>query len=223
MAFYIVLIGPPGAGKGTQAKFITEKMNLPHISTGNLFRSNFKLGSDLGKLAMGYIDCGELVPDSITLAMVKERLAESDCQGGALLDGFPRTVAQAEAFDEMLAESGESVTAVPFIDVADDELVRRLSGRWTCREAGHVFHMVFQPPKEEGVCDFDGSELYQREDDKPYTVKHRIEVYQEQTSPLVDYYRNQGKLVAVNGANSIEEISQELLGKLQVIANEELG
>lgn len=223
MAFYIVLIGPPGAGKGTQAKFVSEKMNLPHVSTGDLFRSNFKLGSDLGKLAMGYIDCGELVPDSITLAMVKERLAGEDCENGALMDGFPRTVAQAKAFDDMLVILGEEVNAVPYIKVSDEELINRLSGRWICRKSGHVFHMIYQSPKIEGVCDYDGSELYQREDDKPETVRHRIEVYKEQTAPLIDYYEKQGKLVEIDGAKSIDEVSAELLGKLRSIAGEVSG
>jgi len=223
MAFYIVLIGPPGAGKGTQAKFISEKMNLPHVSTGDLFRNNFKLGSDLGKLAMGYIDCGELVPDSITLAMVKERLAEEDCNNGALMDGFPRTVAQAHAFDTMLALQDEEVNAVPYIQVSDEELIRRLSGRWICRNAGHVYHIIYQPPMKEGICDMDGSDLYQREDDKPETVRHRIEVYKEQTAPLIDYYKKQGKLVGVDGAKSIDEVSGELLGKLRAIAGEVSG
>lgn len=209
MTTYIVLLGPPGAGKGTQAKIISEKLGLAHISSGDIFRENIKNQTELGKQAVEYINRGDLVPDDLTIGMIRERLARPDCAKGALMDGFPRTPAQAEAFDEMLPGGG--VDVVPYIQVGEDELVRRLSGRWVCRAEGHVYHASFNPPKQAGVCDVDGSELYQREDDKRETVQRRIRVYFEQTAPLIDYYRERGLLVEVNGQQDIEAVSAELL------------
>ena len=214
MRKYIVLLGPPGAGKGTQAKLISEKMMLPHISSGDIFRENIKNQTELGKLASGFINKGELVPDDLTIALIKDRLSRSDCERGALLDGFPRTPAQAEALDEMLKSMDGKVVVVPYITVPESELVERLAGRWTCRAAGHVFHEKFNPPQVSGRCDQDGSELYQREDDKAETVIRRIRVYLEQTSPLIAYYQGKQLLREVDGKQSIEGVSASMLAIL---------
>jgi len=210
MARYIVLLGPPGAGKGTQAQIIAEKYGLVHVSSGDLFRENLKNETELGKLAQTYMKHGELVPDDVTIAMVRERLCRPDCQKGALLDGFPRTPAQAEALAAMLQEFNGAVNIVPLITVPEETLIERLSGRWTCRANGHVFHEKFNPPAEPGICDFDGSELYQREDDKPETVRNRIKVYQEQTAPLIHYYQGKGLLVEIDGTQAIEQVTADL-------------
>jgi adenylate kinase len=215
MARFVVLLGPPGAGKGTQAEAISAKLCLPHISSGDIFRENLKNHTELGKMAETYINKGELVPDDVTIAMIKERLSRPDCIDGALLDGFPRTPYQAEALDTLLKEACGQVTSVPYICVPDEVLIERLAGRWTCRKAGHVFHQKYNPPKEPGICDFDGSDLYQREDDKTETVKRRIGVYLEQTKPLVDYYQQHGVLIEVDGKQPIDRVTQELLAALQ--------
>jgi adenylate kinase len=214
MPVYIVLLGPPGAGKGTQAQLISEKLGLPHISSGDIFRENLKNQTDLGKLAKGYMDRGELVPDDLTIQMIRDRLSRPDCVSGALLDGFPRTVAQAEALTQMLAEFTGRVNAVPYINVAEEVLVERLTGRWTCRAEGHVFHEKFSPPKVTGVCDFDGSELYQRPDDNVETVTRRIRVYLDQTMPLIAYYRQGGVLLEVDGTKTINQVGADLLAGL---------
>jgi len=211
MALYIVLLGPPGAGKGTQAKVIAEKEKLVHISSGDLFRENLKLQTELGKLAQSYMDRGELVQDEVTIAMVRERLSQPDCKQGALLDGFPRTPAQAKALDDLLAAWGSRIHLVPYISVAPEVLIERLGGRWSCRAEGHVYHEKYNPPKVMGRCDIDGSELYQREDDKPETVKNRIRVYMEQTAPFIAYYRERGLLVEIDGTQPIEVVSEKLL------------
>jgi adenylate kinase len=214
---YIVLLGPPGAGKGTQAALISQETGLVHVSSGDIFRENLKNETPLGKQAQAYMDRGELVPDDLTIAMVKDRLGQPDCQKGALLDGFPRTPPQAEALAASLAEWGVGVDLVPYISVPEEELIERLSGRWTS-QSGRVYHAKYNPPKVPGRCDVDGSSLYQREDDKPETVKNRIKVYLQQTTPLIDYYRKQGLLVEVDGTKSIEEVGQDLLaaiGKVQ--------
>jgi adenylate kinase len=215
MSRFIVLLGPPGAGKGTQAEAISAKLGLPHISSGDIFRENLKNHTELGKLADGYINKGELVPDDVTIAMIKERLSRPDCKDGALLDGFPRTPHQAEALASMLTEVDGQVKSVPYIYVPEDVLIERLAGRWTCRQAGHVFHQKYNPPHQAGICDFDGSELYQREDDKTETVKHRIRVYLDQTQPLVDYYQQHGVLIEVDGKKTIEQVTKDLLLALQ--------
>ena len=215
MATYIVMLGPPGVGKGTQAKILAEKTGLVHVSSGDLFRENTKNQTELGQLAQTYMNKGELVPDDVTIGMVRERLLRPDCQTGAILDGFPRTPAQADALKTMLAELGGDVDYVPFVNADEDVLVKRLSGRWTCRANGHVFHSTFNPPKETGVCDLDGSELYQRDDDKVETVKNRIQVYRKQTAPLIEYYREAGKLVEINGAQPIEKVTAELVKALE--------
>lgn len=211
MAKYIVLLGPPGAGKGTQAQIIAEKYELVHVSSGDLFRENLKKETELGKLAQSFMSRGELVPDDVTIAMVRDRLSQPDCCNGALLDGFPRTPAQAEALATMLAEFNGMVNLVPYIFVPEEVLVERLSGRWTCRAHGHVYHEKFNPPVEAGICDIDGSELYQREDDKPETVKNRIKVYQEQTAPLIAYYQEKGLLANIDGTKPIEKVTSDLL------------
>ncbi|MRR33030.1 adenylate kinase [bacterium] len=215
MATYVVLLGPPGVGKGTQAKLIAEQIGLPHVSSGDLFRENMKNQTELGKLAQSYIAKGELVPDDVTIAMIRARLSQPDCKNGALLDGFPRTTAQAEALEKMLAEFSGKVNKVPYITASERVLVERLSGRWTCRANGHVFHEKNNPPKQAKVCDFDGSELYQRDDDKAETVVHRIQVYFEQTAPLIAFYRQRGTLVAVNGAQNIRAVTKSLLAALK--------
>jgi len=215
MATYIVMLGPPGVGKGTQAKILAEKTGLAHISSGDLFRENIKNQTELGQLAQSYINKGELVPDDVTIAMVRERLSRPDCQAGAILDGFPRTPAQADALKRILSDFDGDVDHVPFVNADEEVLVTRLSGRWTCRANGHIFHTKFNPPKEPGICDLDGSELYQRDDDKIETVKRRIQVYMDQTSPLISYYRDCCKLVEIDGAQPIEKVTTALVKALE--------
>jgi adenylate kinase len=214
MSIYLVLLGPPGAGKGTQAQIVAKTLGLPHISSGDIFRENLKNKTELGVIAEGFMKRGELVPDDLTIAMIRDRLSRPDCQDGALLDGFPRTPAQAEALDVMLQEFQGQVDGVPYIKVAEKVLVERLTGRWTCVAQGHVFHEKYNPPAEPGICDYDGSVLYQREDDKPETVINRIQVYFEQTEPLITYYRQRNLLLEVDGAQPIDQVSKELLNKL---------
>ena len=215
MATYIVLLGPPGVGKGTQAEILSERSGLAHISSGDLFRENIKNQTELGKLAQTFMTQGELVPDDVTIAMIRDRLQRPDCKAGAILDGFPRTPAQAADLEKMLKEFHGQVDKVPFIIAAQDVLKERLSDRWTCRAVGHIFNAKSHPPKLTGTCDFDGSELYQRDDDKAATVIHRIQVYLDQTSPLIDYYRDAGKLVEIDGMQSIEQVTQDLLYALK--------
>lgn len=215
MPTYIVLIGPPGVGKGTQANRLSERTGLAHISSGDLFRENIKNQTDLGKLAQTFMSKGDLVPDNVTIAMIKDRLARPDCETGAILDGFPRTPAQATALEEMLQTFHGRVNVVPQIIAPRDELISRLSGRWTCRESGHIFNEKTNPPKRAGVCDIDSSELYQRDDDKSETVTRRIEVYMEQTTPLIKYYRDHGKLVEINGLQTIDQVTQDLMDALK--------
>lgn len=215
MATYIVLLGPPGAGKGTQAELISEKLGILHVSSGDLFRENRKLKTELGQLAQSYMDRGELVPDDVTIAMVKERLSRPDCVKGALLDGFPRTPAQADALSKMLAELNGKVNVVPYISVPPELLIERLGGRWTCRAEGHVYHQKYNPPKVAGKCDLDGSDLYQREDDTPATVENRIRVYLQQTSPLIDFYRQRGLLAEIDGTRPINDVSVDLLAAIE--------
>ena len=211
MATYIVLLGPPGVGKGTQAEFIAATTGLPHVSSGDLFRENLKKGTELGKLAQSYMNKGELVPDDVTIRMIRQRISQPDCRNGALLDGYPRTTVQAEALEKLLADFGGKVDYVPFITAPESVLIERLSGRWTCRANGHIFHEKHNPPKAAGLCDIDGSELYQRDDDKSDTVVRRIQVYLNQTAPLVEYYREQGILSEIDGSQPIEKVSKDLL------------
>lgn len=214
MTTYIVLLGPPGVGKGTQAKILAEKTQLAHVSSGDLFRENLKNQTELGKLAKSFMDKGELVPDDVTIRMIRDRLSRPDCQAGAVLDGFPRTPAQAEALEKMLAEFGGDVNAVPYITADEAILIERASGRWTCRAQGHIYHQKFNPPRQPGVCDVDGSELFQRDDDKAETVSKRIRVYLEQTMPLVEYYRKRGRLIEIDGAQPVEQVTKQLLAAL---------
>jgi len=214
MPEYIVLLGPPGVGKGTQAKNVAAATGLPHISSGDLFRENIKNNTGLGKLAQSYMTKGELVPDDVTIGMIRDRLARPDCKNGALLDGFPRTTVQADALARLLAEFSGKVDYVPYITASADTLIERLSGRWTCKAEGHVFHEKYNPPKKAGVCDLDGSQLYQRDDDKAETVQRRIQVYFNQTAPLIAYYRERGLLSEIDGAQPIEKVTVDLLAVL---------
>jgi adenylate kinase len=214
MSRFIVLLGPPGAGKGTQAKLVSGKLKMPHISSGDIFRENLKNKTELGDMAGGYINRGELVPDDVTIAMIKDRLSRPDCREGALLDGFPRNAAQAEALDEMLGDLNGSVIAVPYIKVAEEILINRLTGRWTCPVCSRVYHEKFNPPKVVGRCDYDNAELYQRDDDKAETVTQRIRVYLEQTQPLIDYYQSEGVLLEVDGAQAIDAVAADLYAAL---------
>ena len=215
MATFIVLLGPPGVGKGTQAKVLAETTKLAHVSSGDLFRENLKNQTDLGKLAKSFMDKGELVPDDVTISMIRDRLARPDCKAGAILDGFPRTPAQADALEKMLADFNGKVNYVPFITAPEGILVERASGRWTCRAQGHIYHQKFNPPQKAGVCDVDGSELYQREDDKAETVANRINVYLQQTMPLVEYYDQKGALVEIDGSQAVEQVTEKLLSALK--------
>jgi len=207
-------MGPPGSGKGTQAEFLTEKLNIPHISTGDMFRKAIEEETKLGKKAKEYLDSGSLVPDDITVGIVRERLEHPDCEGGFLLDGFPRTVVQAEALDGILKDMGSSIDAVINIQVSREELIRRLTGRRICRECGATYHVIFNPPKVKNTCDKCGGELYQRKDDTEETIVNRLEVYKQQTEPLIEYYENKGLLKNINGNQIIREVLNEIGSKI---------
>ena len=209
-ATYIVMLGPPGAGKGTQAKVIADKLGLVHVSSGDLFRENLSRETELGKLAQTYMTKGELVPDDVTIAMVKERLSRPDCALGAVLDGFPRTPAQAEALNCILAEMHGKINIVPLISVPDEVLIERLSGRWMSA-SGRVYHALYNPPKVKWLDDVDGSPLYQRDDDKPETVQHRIDVYNAQTAPLINFFMAAGILAEVDGTQDIDKVTEDIL------------
>ncbi|MGK9044558.1 adenylate kinase [Mammaliicoccus vitulinus] len=211
----IILMGLPGAGKGTQASEIVKKYPIPHISTGDMFRKAIKEETDLGKEAKSYMDRGELVPDEVTIGIVRERLAEEDARKGFLLDGFPRTVEQADALNEILSELERKVDAVINIEVAEEELMNRLTGRRICEECGTAYHLVFNPPKVEGVCDLDGGKLYQREDDNPETVANRLSVNVKQTKPLLDFYENQGVLKNIDGSRQIDNVTEDVIQILE--------
>lgn len=209
-ARFLILLGPPMSGKGTQSARLSVLLGIPQISSGDLFRFNIKNQTKLGLEAKSYIDRGDLVPDQVTIGMVADRLNQQDCQKGALLDGFPRTSIQAEAFDRILRDLGAEVSNVIFIAVPEDVLVARATGRRLCRNCGQSYHLEFNPPKMEGICDLDGGELYQREDDTADTVRQRLDVYQTQTSPLIEYYRNRGLLLEVNGDQTISDVGAEI-------------
>ncbi|HCN61699.1 MULTISPECIES: adenylate kinase [Mammaliicoccus] len=211
----IILMGLPGAGKGTQASEIVKKYPIPHISTGDMFRKAIKDETDLGKEAKSYMDGGELVPDEVTIGIVRERLAEEDAKKGFLLDGFPRTVEQADALNEILSELDRKVDAVINIEVAEEELMNRLTGRRICEVCGTTYHLVFNPPKVEGVCDLDGGKLYQREDDNPETVANRLSVNVKQTKPLLDFYENQGVLKNIDGSRQIDNVTEDVIQILE--------
>jgi adenylate kinase len=207
----ILLMGPPGAGKGTQAEKLTEILNIPHISTGDMFRKAIKDQTDLGKQAKSFMDKGELVPDEVTVGIVKDRIKEEDCKNGFLLDGFPRTVVQANALGKMLEDLGIKLDSVINVEVPYKDLIGRLTGRRICRSCGATYHMIFNPPKGEGVCDKCGGELYKRDDDTEETAKNRLLVYEKQTAPLLEYYNNTGLLVNINGNQLMEEVLAEIL------------
>jgi adenylate kinase len=211
----LVLVGPPGAGKGTQAQFISAHLGVPKISTGDIFRANVSQGTDLGQEARKFMDAGDLVPDEITIGMVRDRLAEDDANQGFLLDGFPRNVPQARTLDEILKDVGNPLDVVLELVVDDDEVVRRLSGRRTCRNCGHIWHIDFDPPSAEGVCDICGGELFQRDDDMPETVRHRLDVYYEQTSPLVGYYAEAGILVGIDAMGPVDDVTDRAIAALR--------
>jgi adenylate kinase len=212
---YIILLGPPGSGKGTQAARLREEFDLPHVASGDLFRHNLNNETELGLQAQSYMDRGELVPDEITIAMVMDRLSQPDCAKGAILDGFPRTLVQAEALDEALEAEGHTVDVVPLIQVPDEVVVERLSGRLICRECQATFHKTYNPFESCPYNKCNGEYLYQRDDDKPETVRSRLEVYWEQTSPLIDYYRNQGVLVEINGDQAMEAVEKDLIAAIK--------
>ena len=202
----IIMLGAPGAGKGTQAKMIAEKYGLPHISTGDIFRANIKNGTELGKEAKEYMDKGLMVPDELTVRLLLDRVAQDDCKNGYVLDGFPRTIPQAEVLDEKLSELGEKVDYAINVDVPDENIVNRMSGRRACLNCGATYHIVSIPPKKEGICDVCGSELVLRDDDRPETVQNRLKVYHEQTQPLIDFYEKKGVLRSVDGTLPMEEV-----------------
>ncbi|GBD28601.1 Adenylate kinase [bacterium HR31] len=211
----VVLLGPPGAGKGTQARRLAERFGVPQIATGDILREAMASGSELGRRAKSYYDRGDLVPDEIMLEVVAERLRQPDARRGFILDGFPRTVPQAEGLDRLLDGMGRKVQAVLLFEVPRDALVRRLSGRWVCQAHGHVFHELYSPPQVPGRCDHDGSELVQREDDRPETVERRLEVYARQTAPLVEYYRARGLLHTVDASADPEEVGRRVEAALR--------
>ncbi len=210
-AKYIILLGAPGAGKGTQAEILRERLGLAHVASGDLFRENVSKGTPLGKQAKSYMDRGELVPDDLTVQMVMDRIARPDCAQGVVFDGFPRTEPQAQALDQALAKENKKISAVVNVNVRDETLVQRLSARWICPNDGAVYNTMTNPPRVAGRCDKDNAELYQREDDKPETVRRRLQVYHTQTKPLIDYYRSKGILRKVNGEQNIEKVQEDLV------------
>ena len=214
----IVLVGPPGAGKGTQAQFIASHLAIPKISTGDIFRSNVSQGTPLGRQAKEYMNRGDLVPDEVTIAMVRDRLNEEDAQPGFLLDGFPRNVPQAETLKKQLMDWDTRLTVVLELVVDEDEGVRRLSGRRTCRRCERVWHIMFDPPTRDGICDACGGELFQRDDDREETVRHRLEVYKQQTAPLVSYYADEGVLIGIDATGPVEEVTERALAALRPFA-----
>ncbi len=208
----IVMLGAPGAGKGTQAKRLAVKYEIPHISTGDIFRANIKNGTELGKKAKVYMDQGLLVPDELVVDLVIDRFKEPDCRRGYVLDGFPRTIPQAKALDEALAKNSDAIEYAIDVDVPDENIIRRMSGRRACTSCGATYHMVTIPPKKEGICDVCGAELVLRADDKPETVEKRLKVYHEQTQPLIDYYQSRNILISVDGTRDMEEVFEEITG-----------
>ncbi|MGZ4296818.1 MAG: adenylate kinase [Solirubrobacteraceae bacterium] len=217
----LILFGPPGAGKGTQAERLRKDFELPYIATGDMLRSNHKDQTALGKKAKEYMDAGDLVPDDLIVAMAADRLSQDDAQDGFILDGFPRTIDQADALDSQLSELGRRVTAALLIDVPDEELIRRLSGRRMCVKSGHNYHVEFDPPKHDGVCDQDGSRLVQREDDKPEVIENRLRVYHDKTKPLVDYYDERGLMRRIDGTRDATDVHGHIRAVIATLRMEE--
>lgn len=211
----IILLGPPGSGKGTQAQKMIERYHIPQISTGDILRGAVKEQTPLGVEAKGYMDQGKLVPDEVVVGIVRERIKASDCKGGFILDGFPRTVPQAEALDDTLGEMQRAIDHVVSVEVPNEGLIKRLTGRRTCRNCGAMYHIIFDPPAKEGVCDRCGGELYQRDDDQEETIRARLQVYEEQTAPLIAYYREKGLLRAIDGVGAIEEIFRNIVQAIE--------
>ncbi|MEX0173625.1 adenylate kinase [Streptomyces sp. LMG1-1-1.1] len=212
----IVLVGPPGAGKGTQAAYLAKNLDIPHISTGDLFRANISQGTALGLEAQSYMKAGQLVPDSVTIGMAKDRMEQPDAVNGFLLDGFPRNVAQAEALDEILKAGHVQLDAVLDLEVPEDEVVKRIAGRRICRnDSAHVFHVTYNAPKTEGVCDACGGELYQRDDDSEETVRRRLEVYHTETEPIIDYYRAQNLVSTISALGKVDEVTAKAMDALK--------
>ncbi|WP_025640189.1 adenylate kinase [Schnuerera ultunensis] len=211
----LILLGPPGAGKGTQASAIVKKYGIPHISTGDIFRVNIKMGTELGIKAKTYMDKGLLVPDELVISIVKDRLTEEDCKKGFLLDGFPRTLSQGEALDEELNDMGLKLNRVINIEVGKEVLIERAIGRRVCKDCGSTYHIKFSPPKQENICDNCGGQLFQREDDKVETIKQRIQVYLKQTKPLIDYYTKKGLILNVDGSKPIDLLFQDIVDSLE--------
>ncbi|MEU5959000.1 adenylate kinase [Streptomyces sp. NPDC047525] len=212
----IVLVGPPGAGKGTQAAFLAKNLKIPHISTGDLFRANISQGTELGKQAKAFMDAGNLVPDEVTIGMAHDRMTQPDAENGFLLDGFPRNVSQAEALDESLKTDGQKLDAVLDLEVPEDEVVKRIAGRRICRnDSSHVFHVTYSKPKTEGVCDVCGGELYQRGDDQEETVRKRLDVYHRETEPIIDHYKAQGLVVTISALGKVDEVTKRAMDALK--------
>ena len=211
----IIMLGAPGAGKGTQAKMIAKKYDIPHISTGDIFRANIKEGTDLGKEAKGYMDKGQLVPDELTVRILLDRVAKEDCKNGYVLDGFPRTIPQAEVLDKEVSKMGDKIDFAIDVDVPDENIIRRMGGRRACLKCGATYHVEHIPPKKEGICDACGAELVLRDDDKPETVKKRLDVYHEQTQPLIEYYGAKGILKTVDGTRDMNDVFSDIVGLLE--------
>lgn len=211
---YLIFLGPPGAGKGTQAKIISQKMGLPQISTGELFRNEMKMETKLGKRISNIMKSGKLVDDDTTLEIFKERLSQPDCQNGAILDGIPRTVTQAKMLEQLFNKLGIKLDFVVYINISEKEALKRLSGRLTCQAQGHSFHKKYKPPQKPGICDYDGSPLYQRDDQKPKAIKERLSAYNVSTKPLLDFYKNKDLLISLDGNLSIDELTQEIEEKI---------
>jgi adenylate kinase len=212
----IVLVGPPGAGKGTQAAFLAENLSIPHISTGDIFRANISQGTPLGQQAQEYMRAGQLVPDEVTIGMAKDRMAEPDAASGFLLDGFPRNIAQAESLDRILEERGETLDAVLDLEVPEEEVVKRIAGRRICRsDSSHVFHAEYSPPKQDGVCDACGGELYQRDDDREETVRKRLAVYHSETEPIIDHYKRQDLVTTISALGEVSDVTERAMQALE--------
>lgn len=211
----LIFLGAPGAGKGTQARLLQQREGIPQVSTGDMLRAALAEGSPVGARAKAYMDQGALVPDEVMIALIEERLRQPDAQRGFVLDGFPRTLPQAEALDRMLEGAGRALDAVLYFDISDETILRRLTGRWVCRKAGHIYHLEYNPSQRPGVCDVDGSELVQREDDRPETVRRRLEVYHRETQPVVEFYRRRGIFATIDAEGDIDEVHRKVLGTIR--------